>query len=480
MRQSAEGHRKRDVDLGSLFAAAFTLIGAGIGASRVSDNSFLTHLATGRRMVDEGFVRSDAFTWTSAGEPVVVQSWLASGIYGVVDATAGLGGLRLLMAATVAALAFLAWQLSERSTSVAVRVCSVGVVVWIGTVTWTQRPLLLGLIALALTLVWVERARDPRGLFLVGVLWIGVHGSWPLGLVLLTVRAFGAAADSYEADRELRAALAASKTRAEVKAGLWLGGGMVFGGLINPYGPRLLIFPLKLLSRGEVLAYISEWKASGFDSLWSQLFLVLIALALVAARRAPMVTIAPAVVFVVAALLSARNISVASLVLLPLLAAGLPQLAARSVSYRSSAVTLAVRGLAVLVVLVPLVAVRGPHVDLERYPEAAIDAMETELGLDPRTARVVHPDFVGNYLAARYGPTEAAWIDDRFELHDPALVEDFVSLLFGHDDWAEALARQDADALLWAHDRVLVDLVESIGWSPVWSDDDWVVLVPPA
>ena len=45
--------------------------------------------------------------------------------------------------------------------------------------------------------------------------------------------------------------------------------------------------------------------------------------------------------------------------------------------------------------------------------------MEEELGLVPGETRIIHQDFVGNYLDIRYGDGAASWIDDRFELHDP-------------------------------------------------------------
>ena len=137
-------------------------------------------------------------------------------------------------------------------------------------------------------------------------------------------------------------------------------------------------------------------------------------------------------------------------------------------------------GLAVLVVLVPVLAIRGPHVDLDRFPIDAVNAMEDELGLSPSDHRVVHQDFVGNYLDLRYGDAGASWIDDRFELHDLELVEDYLALLNGTPEWADVLERHDPDAVLWPADRVLVELATDDEWAIAWSDDDWVVLTPPS
>ncbi|MEZ5168697.1 MAG: hypothetical protein R2695_20280 [Acidimicrobiales bacterium] len=58
-----------------------------------------------------------------------------------------------------------------------------------------------------------------------------------------------------------------------------------------------------------------------------------------------------------------------------------------------------------------------------------------DLGLTPGETRIVHQDVVGNYLDIRYGDAGAAWIDDRFELHDPSLVEDYLILLDGRPEW---------------------------------------------
>ena len=130
--------------------------------------------------------------------------------------------------------------------------------------------------------------------------------------------------------------------------------------------------------------------------------------------------------------------------------------------------------------MLPVVAIQGPHVDLDRYPVDAVNAMEDELGLAPDDHRVIHQDFVGNYLDLRYGAAEAAWIDDRFELHSLELVEDYLALLNGTPEWREVLDRHDPDAILWPAERVLVELATADGWQTAWSDDSWVVLTPPS
>lgn len=452
--------------LGGLLGLAAALVGFGIGAQRLGDNSFLTHLATGRRMLDVGIVREDAFTWTSVGEPVVVQSWLASLLYGVLDELAGFAGIRLLMAATAATLAWLVWRLTERSPSITTRLLVVVSVLFIGLRSWTERPLLLAFLFFAFTLDRAERSRDPRVLAAAGALWVNVHGSWPLGVVVLLTRLVGARLDRSPPEVD-----------AERRAVTWLGAGMVLGGTFNPYGPALLWFPVELLGKQETLRHISEWQASSFQSLWTRLFIVLIVAALFAARRAPLRLVVPGAVFVAAALLSARNIPVAALVLVPLLAGGLPALPGPGADRRSDAIRLGGVALAAMIGVLAVLTVRGPHTITERYPVDAVDALET-MDLSPADHHLVHQDFVGNFLDLRYGGVAAAWIDDRFELHDATLVDDYLALLHGEPGWREAIARHAPDAVLWERDRVLVELLVADGWATVWTDDDWVVMTP--
>ncbi|MEZ5244076.1 MAG: hypothetical protein R2707_03195 [Acidimicrobiales bacterium] len=456
------------LDLGVFTGLAVTLVGLGFGASRISDNSFLTHLATGREMLDSGVVRNDVFTWTSGGEGVVVQSWLASFVYAVIDDLAGFHGLRIFTALLAALLAAMAWHLTRASDSIVTRVAIMVPFLAVGHVNWTERPLLIAFALFAAMMLVVEGEGRPRWLLVAGAAWVNIHGSWPLALVYLASRALGGALDRDD-------------VRTEVRTFGYLGVGMLVGGVVNPYGPSMLLFPLDLLGRQEVLSNIVEWQSPSFDSMWTRAFLVLVLGSVAALMRSGRWRDAlPAIVFIAAALVGRRNIALASLVLLPVLAHGLPSIGRLTAARTSDAIRLGCAAVAVMLFVIPIAAISGPHVDVERYPENAFTAMEDELGLVPGNTRIIHQDFVGNYLDIRYGDAGATWIDDRFELHDASLVEDYLTLLDGGPEWNEVLERYDAEAIVWPREGVLTELATGIaGWSEVWSDDDWVVLCAP-
>src|SRR5258706_14462412 len=87
--------RRRTLTWGTLIAVALAVWGWRIGLRPLGDNSFLTHLETGGRILDHGIPRRDPYSFTEPGTPWVVQSWLASPWYGVLDRVRGWRALRL-------------------------------------------------------------------------------------------------------------------------------------------------------------------------------------------------------------------------------------------------------------------------------------------------------------------------------------------------------------------------------------------------
>jgi hypothetical protein len=440
-------------------------IGAALGSGMLYDNSFLTHLATGRLIVDGTLPRTDPYTFTAAGEPWIVQSWLASALYGLLEDLGGLQAIRLLMVASCAVLGAITWALTSRAPSLLVRLGLTTVALFIGSFAWPHRPLLLGLVGLGLAMLAAEGRMDPRPLLVVGWAWVNVHGSWPMGLVALGCLYLGARLDGDEGLQERRSLL-------------WLGGGMALGAL-NPYGPALLLFPLRLLSRRESLEGIVEWQAIDFSRPTDWAFLLLLVLGIIGVRRNPTwrATI-PLVVFGAAAVTGLRNVPICVLVILPGLAAGFADVRAMT-SDRPSPLGRPLVALGVVLIAVAVVSVgRTDDFADDRYPVAA-DRWLRDNDLDPASHRIVAREFVGNFFEARYGATGTVFIDDRIEVIPAAVIADHRLLLRGEPGWEEALERYDPAAVLWELDSALAELLErDDDWTVTYRDDDWLVAVP--
>lgn len=466
----ARSRRRFDPSLTTLMMVGFLAVGLRVGLRPLGDNSFLTHLATGRLIVDSGSVpSSDPYSFTASGDPWTVQSWGASVLYAGTESLGGLALLRAMIALVTVSLTLAVWHLTSAAQGLVARLAVCTFVISIGTSFWSERPLLFGLLGLALVMLAGEGKLDPRWLVPVMWVWVNTHGSFPFGLAVLVLLAAGRRLDGESPTVELRATA-------------WCALGTALGAL-NPIGPKLLTFPLNLLEKRESFARIVEWKAPTWEP-WSQrLFAIqlVVALVLLVWRARSWRLALPLVAFGLAAVTSVRNVPQASLVLAPLMAAGLAGVGSLDGRARNAVARVGVVALGALSVLLLAVGLTGPHTDLAPYPVDQVAWMRDE-GLLDLESRVVTRDFVGNYLEALHGPDEVrVFIDDRVDMYPQDVVEDYATLLGDEPPgtYAEILARYEPTAVLWNRDSTFAEWIENDpAWRVVNQDDDWVVVVP--
>lgn len=462
-----QGRGLRPPSLAAVVGAGAALWGLAVGLAPLRDNSFLTHLATGRLILADGGVpRTDSFSFTAPGDPWVVQSWLASLLYAGAEEVGGLVVIRLLVGALTAGLALVVWCLTRRAQGLLPRIALTAGALVVGLAFWSERPLLFGLLAFGLVLLAAEGDLDPRWLVPVLWVWVNAHGSFPLAFVALVLLALGRRMDGGQPARELRALK-------------WAAVGLVLAA-VNPLGPGLLTFPLELLRRSDSFTTMVEWQPPAFDSIPQWVFLLQVLAAMVLLVRHPRWRAAlPTVAFVGASLLAVRNVPAASLVMLPGMAAAARGLGTVDGAARSHLTAGAVAALVGLGAVLTASSMAQADTDLRAYPEEVVTWMEDHdlIGTD---VRVVSRDFVGNYLTARYGPDRArVFIDDRVDMYPPSVVRDYHVLLDGEPGWDEVLRRHRADAVLWDRAEPLAQLlVASPDWEVVHSDDEWLVARP--
>lgn len=431
-----------------------------IGLRPLRDNSFLTHLATGRLILDRGSVPSiDPYTFTASGEPWVVQSWLASYLYASAEALGGATGLRLLMGLVAAGLVGVAWRLTRPAESVVVRL-GIGVLfVGVGAGLWAERPLMLGLLALAAVVLAAEGGLDPRWMVPIGWFWVNTHGSFPLGLAYLVVVLLGRRLDGL------------GWVGPELRTLRWTALGVV-AGAVGPLGPRVLVFPLELLQRQDVLSNVIEWRAPTFDAFSQRLFLVQLALAIVWLVRRPTYRSGLVLaVFAVAALLGARNLSVASLVLLPGMSAAAPTWGTLRTGARTALARLvAVAAVAAWALLIVVRLEQSPY-ELRGYPVDAL-AFLAEAEVDLHDTRLAGQDVVGNLLEVIYGPEGFVFYDDRFDMFPDAVSAAHLALVRAAPGVDEELARQGVTLVVWERGAAMGQrLVVDPRWRVLYTDE---------
>ena len=449
---------------GLVVAVLAGLWALAVGLQPLHDNSFFTHLATGRLLLERGLPHVDGYSFTAHGHPWVVQSWLASLVYGVVDALGGGFGLLLLNAVVTVTLALLIVALARPTTGLLGRVAVVGLALAVGTGGWAERPFLMGLVLLAVVLLAAEGRVGARWLLPAMWVWTNVHGSFPLGLLALGALAAGRRLDGERPDVELRALR-------------WALAGVALS-VVNPLGPRLVLFPLHMLGQADSLRNVLEWQAPSFTDGWQRAFLLQVVLAVATlVRRRSWRNALPVLVFVPLALLTMRNIVIASVVLVPVTAHGLAGVGALGADLRRRVFRPAGVALVALGLLLVVKAAQEPAFGLDAYPVEALAWMHDH-GATVGD-RWVTQDFVGNYRELAEGDDARVFIDDRYDLFPVSLVDDYLTLKQGRPGWDRVLRRWDASAVLWERDLPLAQLVQaSPAWRVVHRDAKWLIAVP--
>jgi hypothetical protein len=435
-----------------------------IGLRPLGDNSFLTHLATGRLILDTGSVPStDPYTFTAVGVPWVVQSWLVSVAYASAEVVGGLDGVRVLIGTMAAILAGLAWTLLRPARGVVVRLMLAGIFLTIGAGMWAERPFMVGLISLALVCLAMEDRLDRRWLLPIGWVWVNSHGSFPLGIVLVVVAAVGHRLDGTSPSRELTCLK-------------WMVPGMLLGA-IGPLGLKVLYFPVELLQRQDMLSQVIEWRAPTFETTSQRLFVVQLVLAVVLLVRRPSYRSALIVgAFSGAALLGARNLVIASLVMLPVMAGALTDVGTLSSTDRPRAARVAaLAGVAVMALLTVARFNQAP-LDLGKYPVGTLAYLE-ETGIDTRDVRLAAVDYVGNLIDYVYGPDRRTFYDDRFDMFPDDLSNAQRAVVTGAPTLRRELDTYDIDLVAAQSASSTGQLLTTDpDWRVLFLDDDWTLL----
>lgn len=452
------------LDLARSIGWLFAALGFAVAARPIGDNSFLTHVATGRLILDGGGVPvADPYSWSATGEPWTVQSWLVSLVYAAVDATLGLGAVRVVHGVIGAAVLLGVWRLLTPARELLTRVVLVALVVLIGTYLWPPRPLLVGLLGMVVALEVVAGRRSRWVLVPVFWVWVNSHGSFVLGIGLLGAVAVGALIDERRLPRPELAHVAA-------------GVAGVLVGLVNPLTWRLLWFPFALVGDNRSLDRVSEWAAPSFRSPIEYLFIVLIVLVVVgAARGAPWRALVPAIAFAVAGLLAVRNIGLAAVVITTVLAPALAGLGGTvDGSERRGSTVVAGVAFAAFALLVVGTAWSEP-LDLEDYPVEEVRWLEERELVATAEVRLANRDIVGNYLTFRFGADARVFMDDRFDFYPQDVIDDHNDLLLG-GDIAEIVDRRGFDVVVWESDTLLERwLVDADDWVIATAGDEWFV-----
>jgi hypothetical protein len=466
-----------------LFAGIFSF-----DIARETDIDFWWHLRTGELIAQTGAVPStDPFSYTAFGQPWVVHEWLWElGIYWLYRH----GGyvLAVFISACLVTLTYvILYRLLRRLG--ANEIVAGAAVLWaaalalpcIGVRPRELTHLFLAFYVSRLLLYREQRASHLWPLAPVMALWVNLHGAFMLGLGLLALFIIGETWERLRARQGLPRRL------------LGVGAATLGAAMINPQGPWRLLYPFGyyLAKQNPSFSIVTEFQSPNFHQPMSLVFaagIVLFMLLGLRRGRPQVVEGLLAAAFVLQALVSTRQISVAALVMAPVLIAVLCERFAwaRALPPARLPARLVVLNWIVLLVLVvsgatfaarPRVVSKlqlGMEPKVGSMPVAGAQFIEEKRLPDP----VFNEQGWGGYLIYRWYPERRVFIDGRIDMYGQEIVRQYLQVATVKPEWREVLDKYGVRTVLTAKQSAVAVLLSAAGnWERVFQGDAEAVFV---
>jgi hypothetical protein len=383
-------------------------------------------------------------------------------------------GIRLLIGLVGAGIGMLTYRLALRLVRDRLVACGLTAAALAGIYTvWSERPLLFGVLFL-LVLLWTVEVPDSvvgrHPLVVVPVLmwlWANTHGTYQLGFAYLGLHLLGRWADGARPWQGRERTLLVSAVIAFAAV------------FVNPYGVGLVTFPIQLLSRGDILSHIVEWKSPDFRQAWGValgIWLVVFVVALARGRhRVTRRDLIVAVPMLLLALWAVRNVAIAPLIALPVVARAYARDEEKPSELRATMVVAAITVLALAALMMGYQASTEKDFDFATYPVASMRYLERH---DLMGKRLLTTDAAAGYVILEEWPQQKVFIDDRYDMYPTSVIYDYFDLTGAKPGWSRVLDKYDVDVIVWGRDSALASLLDhSAGWQRVHTasgDGIWV------
>ena len=472
---------------------AVVVAAVGLSTFRISNYDLWHHMKMGQYVLEHrGVPSEDLFSFTSS-RPWVNPAWLSGVVFYGLFALAGPGAVILLKAALVAAAIGLAARSARRAGAgpIAVGVAAV-LALYTMRVRLVCRPHVFSICFLAAAAYVLReftagRARRLWVLPALCLLWANLHAGFFALFALFPL---------YMID-VLRSEQAPSAKAKQIRTLVACAVLCAAAALVNPFGVRTLIHPFTLTSSAQ-LAMTAEWQPMRFATHWFRpgapgfmhsfaffwLMFALLAGAIAAtARRVTPSDALTVLVFGVMAITGRRHVDLFAVAALPVLAKHLSLAFSREGRALGRRPRLAVAtqgGLALAVACAGLWLRFGAEgrrlglgVDESLYPVEAAQFVE-----DKRVpGRMLNYWSWGSYLIWRLWPEKQVFADGRFEVYDPSVFKDWLTVNDGRPGWRERLDRRQINFTVVGANPSQAGTFESGGWALVYWDDLCVVYV---
>lgn len=443
------------------------------------------HLKTGEIIAHTRHIfHSDSYSFTRTGQPWINHEWLSDLLMYELYRAGGTASLIILFAAVSAGAFLIVFLRCVGKPYLA------GVVVIWGALasasSWGVRPQIFSLL-LASIFLWILERSESNATILwwtlpLTVLWVNLHAEFAVGIALIALFLVGSLLDCIFGFTTW-AQTASSLRNLTLALGFCLA--LV---PLNPYGPKMYLYPWHTLSSPAMATYIQEWMPPDFHQTMYLPFLLLV-LALFAAAgisrlRIRLRDILLLSVMLFAGLRSVRHIPIFAIVAAPILARFVQDLLerwnihlaggtspARGV-FALNAVILS--GFLLFVALwVSSIIRREPRIEAEKFPVQAVSFLSQNKLPGPLFN---HYNW-GGYLIWKLYPQYEVFVDGRADLYGDQFLDNLAGMYFVQNQWQQKFdAWQIRTVMLPPEAPLIAALRLQSGWKQVYEDKQAVIL----
>ncbi len=466
---------------------------------------FWWHLRMGQFILDTRSIpRVDIFSFTSAGQPFIVQNWLTEIFLYITYQAGGLALLiflnAVLLIATLLPVYHLCRTASERLWPAILSACLVA-----SCLICNLRPQVFSFLLFAV-FYWLlsefcSRRSDRIWILpLLMIVWVNLHGAFLVGLVLvgihLVTELMSAAMDGslhepFEKKRVGKLALILACC--------------VVATLANPETYNIYSYVRTVMQVPSSQKFVVEWQppavtsAQGVFQFYLPFFLVTLVM-MTSKRRPNLNDVALFLVFSIFGLMATRNSAWFLLVAGPILARYLSYLDltpalflwdrtqsidpphARHPETPAQPKQYPMVNLAMAVVAFGILCFQSPWLQSRFYGASLMDAQTPVGAMDyinvhPLSGHIFHPQMYGDYLIWRLWPQSLSFIDGRVHVFGEALVKDYQQI-YRDSRWEDLLKKYNVRYLLLSkqedlHDSrsIIKDARASANWKILYEDE---------
>jgi hypothetical protein len=466
------------------FTAVLTLIVLGVtfvmSRGRVADPDIWWHLHNAEYLVQHHTLpRYDMYSFTVAAHPWMNHEWLAElpfyfawKLMGV----SGIGAITIILPCVIylGLLYFAGKESGNFKAATITTICAI----FLGRSAFGPRTILFGYAFLVALLIILQRLRQNgrTHLWLIPpmfLLWVNTHGSWSLGMIVFSVVLVGGMFN-------FRSGLIESEpwTRTQKRNLLWTWAASVVCLFVNPYGARLVFYPLDMAFHQQTnIEHVSEWVSLNFHDVRGKVVLLLLVILLLSIllrpRRWTVAEVALVVFGVYSGLTYVRFLCLMGILLAPMMAKTLDFVP----GYRPEFDTPVLNSVVTLLMIAASAHYwptksRLDTIVKEQYPAGAVSYLKAH----PVNGALLNYYVWGGYIGWS-DPATKVFIDGRADIFDyTGVFSDYVDLI-GIQRADAILDKYKIRYVLFPHNEPLSNLLQhEPQWRTVYRDENSVLL----